>query len=346
MTPDTYYYLDYYQSIDVDNEPFGIGGYLPVERCYSYEPYPESMSEIDRKHIIGVQANLWTEYISSNEHLEYMLLPRLAALSEVQWCSADRKDWDRFLDSADDICRIYDAMGYNYAQHLFGVNGEAEFQPDGKSAVVTLYTQGDMPIYYTLDGSEPTGKSTRYTSPVDVSQTSHFRAKAMRDDFPAREFSYHLTFHKAVGCPVSVDDESLNGAYLVDALRGPGIRKRHEWVICTGMPMNAVIDMSGCGPYSSVTASTMILKPRLLFNPTYLSVSVSDDGLVFTEIAREDYQVQGQFDPNGLMEYKVEFSETSARYLKVSLGCQVEAPKWHHYNDRVGSVAVDEIIVE
>ena len=346
MTPDTYYYLDYYQSFDVDNEPFGIGGYLPVERCYSYEPYPATMSEADRKHIIGVQANLWTEYISTNEHLEYMLLPRLAALSEVQWCNADRKDWDRFLEASDDICRIYGAMGYSYATHLFGVNGDVEYKADGKSAVITLYTQGDMPIYYTLDGTEPTRKSARYTGPVEISHTCHFQAKVMRDDFPTRPFSYHVTFHKAVGCPITLETKSAKGINLVDALRGPGIRKRKEWIIFTATPMTAVIDMDGCGPYTSVTASTMILKPKLLFNPTYLSVSVSEDGSAFTEIAREEYPAEGQFEPNGLKEYKVTFPETSARYLKVSLGCQADAPKWHHYNDRKGSVAVDEIIVE
>ena len=94
MTPNSFFYLDYYQSEDVENEPLGIGGYLPVEKCYSYEPFADEMTEEESKHIIGVQANLWTEYIPTNEHLEYMLLPRMAALSEVQWCERDNKDWN------------------------------------------------------------------------------------------------------------------------------------------------------------------------------------------------------------------------------------------------------------
>ena len=76
------------------------------------------MSEEEKSHIIGVQANLWTEYITTDSHLEYMLLPRLAALSEVQWCQPEVKNWERFLESVDDICEIYDEMGYNYARHL------------------------------------------------------------------------------------------------------------------------------------------------------------------------------------------------------------------------------------
>ncbi len=117
MTPNSFFYLDYYQA--KEGEPLGIGGYLPVEKCYSYEPYAEGMTDEEKAHILGVQANLWTEYIATNEHLEYMLLPRMAALSEVQWCQPENKSWERFVDSADEFCGIYDVMGYNYAKHIF-----------------------------------------------------------------------------------------------------------------------------------------------------------------------------------------------------------------------------------
>ena len=106
MTPNTYYYLDYYQSEDTANEPLGIGGYLPIEKCYSFEPCTPAMTEEDKARILGVQANLWTEYIATEDHLHYMLLPRMAALSEVQWCQPQTKNWERFLDSADEFCNI------------------------------------------------------------------------------------------------------------------------------------------------------------------------------------------------------------------------------------------------
>ena len=346
MSPYTYYYLDYYQSINVENEPFGIGGYLPVERCYSYEPCPQTMTEQGKKHIIGVQANLWTEYVSTNEHLEYMLLPRLTALSEVQWCNADRKDWNRFLDSADEFCRIYHTMGYNFAPHLFGVNGEVAFDKEKKSAVVTLYTQGDKPIHYTIDGTEPDCNSARYIGPVELTQSCHFKATVIRDDFPVKPFSYHVKFHKAVGRPVTLQESSNSGDLLVDALRGPFIHKRHEWLPHTAEPMVAVIDMEESEPYSSVSLGAIVIKPKQQFNPTYLSVSVSDDGITYTEVAHEEYETEGQFEPNGLKEYKVTFPETSARYLKVSAGCLRGVPQWHHYYGRPGCLSVDEIIVE
>ena len=346
MTPNTYYYLDYYQSIDVENEPFGIGGYLPVERCYSYEPYPETMSDADRKHIIGVQANLWTEYVATTEHLEYMLLPRLAALSEVQWCNADRKDWNRFLDSADEICAIYKEMDYNYATHVFNVDGDVVYNSENKSAVVTLSTQGGAPIVYTLDGSDPDKKSMRYTGPVEITGSCQFKAAALRDDFPARTFNYQIDFHKAVGCPIKMVGKSTDCSRLVDALRGPAINKRHEWLTSTAKPIDVVIDMDGCEAYSSVRVGTFVQKAKLIFNPTYLTISASTDGVTYTELANEEYAVEGQNDPNGLKEYSLSFSETSARYLKVAVGCPLEVPQWHHYPERKANICVDEIIVE
>ena len=76
------------------------------------------MTEEEKSHILGVQANLWTEYIATQEHLEYMLLPRMAALSEVQWCTPENKSWNRFLNSAARNCERYEAAGYNFAKHI------------------------------------------------------------------------------------------------------------------------------------------------------------------------------------------------------------------------------------
>ena len=345
MSPHTFYYLDYYQSIDVENEPFGIGGYLPVETCYSYEPCPDTMTDDVKKHIIGVQANLWTEYVSTNEHLEYMLLPRLAALSEVQWCNADRKDWERFFDSADEFCRIYETMGYNYATNLFNATGDVVYDSEKNCAVVTLYTQGDAPIYYTTDGTEPDKHSEKYTGPVELTKSCMFKALAIRDDFPSRTFKYRVDFNKATGRPISGNISNNNAKRLVDALRGPEVRKRNEWLVFTATPLEMVIDMEGTEPYSNVTVGTMVLKTKEVFNPTYLSVSLSDDSTTFTEVAREEYSVEGQFEPNGLKEYSVSFPETTARYLKVTVGCLTDVPQWHHYYGRKASIFVDEIMV-
>lgn len=114
MTPNTYCYFDYYQSEDMEKEPFGIGGNLPWEKVYSYEPL-EGLDAEQQKHILGVQANLWTEYIPTPEHLEYMLLPRMTALSEVQWCKPEDKNPERYKAAMEaESFRIFDILGYNY----------------------------------------------------------------------------------------------------------------------------------------------------------------------------------------------------------------------------------------
>lgn len=114
MTPNTYCYFDYYQSEDQDKEPFGIGGDLPLEKVYGYEPL-EGLDAEQRKHILGVQANLWTEYVATPEHLEYMLLPRMTALSEVQWCRPEDKNLDRYKAALQaESFKIFDILGYNY----------------------------------------------------------------------------------------------------------------------------------------------------------------------------------------------------------------------------------------
>jgi hexosaminidase len=117
MTPNVPFYLDYYQTADTDNEPIAIGGCNTVRDVYNYNPKPEGITDAEFKHIIGIQANLWTEYIATFSHLQYMALPRMAALSEVQWCDFNNKDYDDFVKRLQRLTKLYNRYGYNYAKH-------------------------------------------------------------------------------------------------------------------------------------------------------------------------------------------------------------------------------------
>ena len=117
MVPNDYAYFDYYQAKPVEDEPFGIGGYVPVEKVYSLDP-TEGLTPEEAAKIIGVQANLWAEYITTFSHAQYMLLPRMAALSEVAWTSQARRDYSGFLNRAKLLTQRYDALGYNFAKHI------------------------------------------------------------------------------------------------------------------------------------------------------------------------------------------------------------------------------------
>jgi hexosaminidase len=114
-----------------------------MEKCYSFEPTTDEMTAEEAARILGVQANLWTEYIATESHLQYMLLPRLAALSEVQWCNKENKNWDRFYESADEFCAIYETMGYTYATHIFDTKGEVSINKENGTVEVRLSSQGD-----------------------------------------------------------------------------------------------------------------------------------------------------------------------------------------------------------
>lgn len=118
MTPNTFLYFDYYQSRDIENEPLAIGGFVDMPTVYNYEPFPAQLNPEEQKYIIGCQANMWTEYMPTSSQVEYMLLPRIAALSEVQWCMPENKNYDQFLQRMPRLLEIYDREEYNYAKHI------------------------------------------------------------------------------------------------------------------------------------------------------------------------------------------------------------------------------------
>ena len=350
MTPNTFFYLDYYQSLDKENEPLAIGGYLPVEKCYSYEPAVEGMTEEEKAHILGVQANLWTEYIATPDHLHYMLLPRLAALAEVQWCQPEVKSWERFLDSADEFCGIYDIMGYKYGDHLFDTRGVCE---TGDGVSVVLEAQGETPIRYTLDESEPTVDSPLYTEPVKITESCTLKARSERGgQMSGRTFEKSFTAHKAMGRPVEIittthPNYTFNCPdLLTDGLVGEGPYNSGDFAGWYNQPFEVVADMGG-EEYSEVTLSTIVFKYDWIMNPTSFTILTSEDGKNFTEVAHMDIECVGQMDDaNGCQDYTLTFGQTSAKYLKVIAGCCTSLPEWHPGAGHPAFLFVDEVIVK
>lgn len=351
MTPNTYYYLDYHQGTDLDREPLGIGGYLSLKKCYSYEPYVGGMTDEEKSHILGVQANLWTEYIKTEEHIHYMLLPRIAALSEVQWCDADRKDYARFLDSMDEMCGLYASLGYNYAGHVFDV--ECNVIPKDSGGVqAILSAQGAVDIYYTLDGTEPSVESSKYVGPIDIISDCTLVANTFRSGVQTYPTVKRFTHHKALGCEVSLltqpKERYAGGAptSLTDGVRGGENFNSAEWSGWQGDPIEVVVDLMGQQEYSSVVLSTIINKPSYLFNPLSIRISISEDGVDYSEIAYQEYPCENVSDPDGRKEFVLSFDKVKSRYLRLSALTSRELPVWHpKHGRRVGHLFIDEIIV-
>ena len=197
MTPHTYLYFDYYQSYDRKSEPLAIGGKLPLERVYSYNPLPKELSAEEQKYIIGVQANLWTEYISTFKYAEYMLLPRLAALSEIQWSSADKRNYECFLSRLPRLVELYDLKQYNYATHAFNITSNLVQDTNEGVVKVALKTIDNCPIHYTLDGTEPTASSPLYEDTLKIKEACTINAVGIRPNIKTRIFTQKVEFNKA-----------------------------------------------------------------------------------------------------------------------------------------------------
>ena len=119
MTPTTYCYFDYQQVKDTQFEPSRCGGFIPIEKVYSLDPAPDSLSVTAREHILGAQANLWAEYMTNEAMVEYQALPRMSALSEVQWTLPERKNYEAFRQRLTRLTRLYELYHYQYAKHLW-----------------------------------------------------------------------------------------------------------------------------------------------------------------------------------------------------------------------------------
>ncbi|HEY0461420.1 MAG TPA: family 20 glycosylhydrolase [Pyrinomonadaceae bacterium] len=171
MTPTDYLYFDFGQG-DSKTEPLNIGNYLPLEKVYSYNPQPKELSDEEKARILGAQANLWTEYIKTPEKVEYMVFPRLLALSEVVWSPLESKNFINFSTRLASHFPRLDKQGVNY-RIPEPFNLQNGFLNDGKTEdIARLLLVSPLPgsrIFYTLDGSEPTEKSNLRTEPfIDV----------------------------------------------------------------------------------------------------------------------------------------------------------------------------------
>lgn len=350
MTPNYCMYFDKYQSTDESNEPFSIGGYLPVKKVYMYEPCHEDMTEEERAHILGVQANMWTEYIADADHLYYMLLPRLAALSEVQWCSEENKDWERFYEAADCLCDRYRTMGYNYAEHILQVMGEIETDATEKCAVVSLQSQGGVPIRYTLDGAAPKRTSKRYAAPVVLDESCVFRAASFRKDAGYREFTCRFDAHKALGSDV-IFAPAAHRRYraglpdcLTDGLRGTESFRSEAWAGWRGTQVNLIVDLDCKQAVSSVSVGMLRDQMSNIFLPESISVSVSSDGGDYKEVVVQEYDSYEEAQ-NCLTDLMLTFPESSARYIRINVVPIAALPQWRSKDGGDAYVFIDEIII-
>lgn len=352
MTPNSYLYFDYYQSLDKANEPLAIGGYLPLQRVYSYEPMPQELTADEARHIIGVQANIWTEYMPTFKHMQYMALPRMAALSEVQWTQPQLKDYTDFTNRLIGLTHLYDRLGYNYAKHLYNVNIHIDSDTKWQEIVVHMTTAGDAEIRYTLDGSQPTASSTLYTGAIHLQKSAKIRAAAFRNGKSSSVTAQDVTFSKATACPVKLlqpthKNYTFNGgAALTDGLVGDKGFGTGRWLGFSGNDLEAVIDLKKPTEVSSVSLNTCVDKGSWIFDARNIEVSLSTDGVNFTSVAKHSLPAMEKNSADNINTYELKFSQTKARYIKVYATSEHSIPDWHSGKGKPAFLFVDEISVK
>ena len=352
MTPTSFCYFDYYQTADTKDEPLGIGGYVPIEKVYSLEPVPAVLTEEQSKHILGAQANLWTEYIHSSEHVEYMVLPRMAALAEVQWTQPEKKDFKDFTKRLARLMKFYQRDGFNYAKHVFDL--KVDFTPDvtKKAVVVTLSTIDDAPIYYTLDGTEPTTASLKYTEPVSITETADFQAVVIRPEGKSKVVNKKISFNKATYCPIELtfqpsEKYKFGGAItLVDGMKGNDSYATGAWLGFVGGDVEAIIDLGQESEIKQVATNAIVDMSAWIMGSTGLVVSISDDNKEFREVAAKDIPAETNIDKKGVENYEITFDPVKARYVKVVIKRSPALPKGHAGEGKAAYMFIDEIEVD
>lgn len=351
MSPNTFMYFDYYQTKHTADEPLAIGGYVPVETVYNYEPMHPSLTPEQQKHIIGVQANLWTEYIHTFTHVEYMELPRMAALCEVQWCKPENKDFEDFKQRIIPLVELYDIKGYNYAKHIFDVNATFTTDTTKNCIIAELSTIDGRPIYYTTDGSEPTETSAIYKKPIEIKANCTLKAKGIGKRGATRQFSEDITFNKATAKPITLLQPThrsygYGGApTLTDGLKGNHNYRTGRWLGFAGNDFEAIIDLQKTEEVSQVSLSTCVEKGDWVFDARGLIVSVSEDGELYTDVFCEEYPAMTEKNPNQIYHHEMNFTTTKARYVKVKALVEHSMPDWHGAKGYGAFLFVDEIAV-
>ncbi len=235
MCPGSHCYFDHYQG-DRKTEPLAIGGYTTVKKVFHYQPIPAQLNRSSSKYILGAQGNVWTEYIATPEHLMYMALPRLCALSEVLWTGEERPAYENFVNRLIRHFELLDEMKINYSRALYDINSTTFSSSSGLMARLNNDVNG-FDIRYTTNGSAPTFQSSKYNQPILITENLQLQAALFKDDKKVGNiYSQNFSLSKSTAKKLSISplpDERYNiggEQTLVDGIIGNQPWTAKEWL--------------------------------------------------------------------------------------------------------------------
>lgn len=348
MTPTSDMYFDQSQTLASQLEEIPVGGFINVMKVYSYEPLPASLTPEQQKHILGCQANVWCEYMPEERIRQYQMLPRLAALSEVQWTMPKRKNYKDFLKRLPKMLSIYDHYGYNYAKHIFDVACSYSVNVEKGSLEVSLSTLGNDPIYYTLDGTSPQTKKARLydDTPIVISSPSELKVSVLRNGkFTKEETLFNLDCNKAtfkkvnISTTLNIMQAHLPHEILTDGIVGSLRCDDYRWMSCTGK-MSLILDLGKSESFSRIGWVALNSQSENILVPQNVKIQISEDGKQYCTILdiEKNHEIKAEQSVERISE---EVGAQTARYIKMDFDS-------YKYPDKTSPswVFLSELIVE
>lgn len=325
MTPGGWCYFDHSQSEHEDSVT--IGGYTPVDKVYSYEPVPDSLTPDQAKHVLGAQGNVWTEYIGNEKKAEYMIFPRMSALSEVLWSPKQSRNWSDFEKRLVTQFKRYDLWKVNYSKAYFELKTSVLPTKNYNGVLWKIENKFDKRMFMSFAGSDSVwGYSEPQLIQRSVSAKGYFSM-----DGRNVEVNQAFHFNKATGKKITLTNEASqnypgDGAFtLVNGIQNEkGLARSTELLGFLGKDCEAVIDLGNPESITNVTVHSLKELNSWIWSPKYVEVFVSNDGQNFTSLKKSD-DFKTTNGSNGVI--KIDFAPTITRYVKVMVKNFGEIPK-------------------
>lgn len=320
MTPGGYCYFDHYQG-DPQTEPLAFGGFTPLEKIYSYQPLPEELNQDESKYILGVQANLWTEYIPDFKQAEYMLFPRLMALAEVGWGTADPGKYVEFENRVIRHFKLLDERNINYAKSIYNLNGEV-VRTGGGIAYKLSTSRDPKGIRYTTDGTEPVVSSPVYSVPVPIEKSGTVKAAYFEnDEIKSAVIQQKFQISRSTGKKIELEfgpnpNYSSGGPLtLLDGITGNPRILGKTWLGFSGKDVVATIDLGERMTISEVRFNSLSNKGSWIHLAKGAEVFSSADGKKFSlikEISQKEIEA-------GHGQVRAKVNQSNIRFLKIKI---------------------------
>ncbi|MCU4155335.1 family 20 glycosylhydrolase [Carboxylicivirga sp. A043] len=342
MTPMFPYYFNHTQN-HLSTSP-GHPGISTLRDVYTFPSIPTDISPDKRHHVIGVQANMWSEYMPKFKHIEYNLFPRVFAIAEVAWSPAIR-EWDDFYARVNKAIPTLEKQGIQPGDISYHVRINVEPDYENKSATLEFVSERPNTIYYTKDGSKPTKQSTVYTGSFVLAEDAHIKACQFKEDGSTTFVSEkEIIFHKAFGKPYQLKYAHApqydgGGKYgLTNGFLGVEVGVEEK-------PIDLIIDMGEATEISHINSRYKNAPLSWVFGPKKVRYEVSADGKSFNEVASFEPGIT-ESDVNEIVQYPAEFEPVKARYVRIVAENVGLCPAWHPAAGGKAWLFSDEVIVK